>query len=141
MIQRIQTLYLILGTLCLGSLIFLDAVRQAMAAATLTWYVPAVSVIAAVTSIVALVAVFGYKNRARQLKLVASIQILTLILMVVLYGALFLANDFARLSEGAADLSLVLILLLPIVAYLFFYLARRGIQRDEDLVKSMDRLR
>jgi len=30
---------------------------------------------------------------------------------------------------------------MPVVAYLFFFLARRGIDHDIELVESMDRLR
>lgn len=141
MIQRIQTVYLILGALCLGALIFLDPIQYTQAARMLAWYVTAVTIAGAATATVALLSVFAYKNRSKQIKIVAALQIMTLVFMVLLYGGLFLAGDFDVLRAGGGELSLLLILLLPIVAYVFFYLARRAIQRDIDLVKSMDRLR
>ena len=39
------------------------------------------------------------------------------------------------------DVNIYLTLLLPIVAYVFLRLARRGVEKDIALVRSMDRLR
>lgn len=141
MIQRIQSVYLLLGALCLASLGFFDSVWQNQAAETFVWFVPAVAIVGAATVLTALIAIFLYKNRKKQVKVVVASQVMAVGFMVILYGALFMAGDFELLKEAGADISELLILLLPIVGYILFYLARRSIQRDIDLVKSMDRLR
>ncbi len=141
MIQRVQSIYLILGALCLGSLVFVDSIWQTQATEAFAWYASAVTIVGTATATVALMAVFAYKNRPKQLKLVVALQVMTLAFMVILYGGRFLAGDLRLLRQPGGELWPLLLLLLPIVAYIFFYLARRGIQRDIDLVKSMDRLR
>lgn len=138
MIQRIQSLYLLLGALCLVSLAFIDSIWQNEASETLVWYVPAVAIVGLLTALTAVVAIFLYSNRAKQLKAVVAAQIMALGFMIVLYGGMFLAGEFDVLAE---DIPRILALLLPIVAYILFYLARLSIQRDINLVKSMDRLR
>lgn len=105
------------------------------------WFVPAVSIVCAAAVIVALVAIFGYKNRPRQIKMVTATQIMTLVFMLILFGGFFLAGDFEILGASGADIPSLLVFLLPVAAYILFYLARRSIQRDIELVKSMDRLR
>lgn len=140
MIQRIQSVYLLIGALCLAALGLFDSTWEIQAAENLVWFVPAVTIVGAATVAIALIAIFAYKNRPRQVKLVNASQIMTLVLMAILYGGLFLGGDVELLKAGE-DVSDLLVLLLPIVAYIFFYLARRSIQRDIDLVKSMDRLR
>jgi hypothetical protein len=49
-----------------------------------------------------------------------------------------LSDDVAL---GPASTSVYLTLLMPIVAYVFLRLARRGVEKDIALVRSMDRLR
>lgn len=141
MIQRIQSLYLLLGALCIASLAFIESAWQNQAAETIAWYVPAVAIVGAATVIVAVTTIFIYKDRFRQIKLIVAVQVMTLGLLVVLFSGLFLAGEFAELQGGTAAWGRLLPFLLPVAAYVFFYLARRGVQRDIDLVKSMDRLR
>lgn len=105
------------------------------------WYIPVVAVLGAVTSILALIAIFLYKDRQRQRKVILTVQMLTIGFTIVLYGGLLLAGDFETYRAGAIGSASLLALFLPVIAYISFYLARRGVQRDIDLVKSMDRLR
>lgn len=145
MIQRIQSVYLLLGALCLAALSILDPIWQSQAAATLAWYVPTVAILGALTAIVALIAIFLHKDRQKQLKTILAVQMLAVVFLVVLVGGLFLGGDFdsggAAGGGGALDRAILLALLLPVASYVFFYLARRGVQRDINLVRSMDRLR
>ena len=141
MIQRIQSVYLLLGAFCLAALGLFDSVWQNQAAETLAWFVPALAILGAATVAVALISIFLYKNRRKQVKVVTAAQVMTVAFMIVLFGGLFLAGDLEFLAQAGDDLWALLVLLLPVVSYIFFYLARRAIQRDIDLVKSMDRLR
>jgi hypothetical protein len=141
MIQRIQSIYLLLGVLCLGGLLLYDIVRTGPAAAAYAWYAPAVLALDLVGIGLALFAIFLYKNRPRQRGVVLLAQVVTLLLMVVLYGGLFLAGELQVFREGAAEIGPLVFLLLPVTAYILFYLARKGVEKDIEVVRSMDRLR
>lgn len=141
MLQRKQSVYLLLGSLAIVAMLFFDQIWETEAAETLVWYVPSLMITGIVTVLVALVAIFLYTNRKRQRKVVVAAQVLTLIFVALLYGGLFLSGATAQIAEGAYGALMLIGLALPIVAYLFFFLARRGIQSDIDLVRSMDRLR
>lgn len=141
MLQRKQSVYLLLGSLSIVAMLFFDGIWETPAAETLVWYVPSLIITAIVVVLVALVAIFMYGNRSRQQQVVVAVQVLTLIFMVLLYGGLFLTGVTTQIAEGAVDAATLIGLALPILAYVFFYLARKGIQSDIDLVRSMDRLR
>lgn len=141
MIQRIQSVYLLLGALCLASLAFVDDIWLSQAAESQAWYVPTVTLFGIATVLAALIAIFLYKNRSQQLKLIVAVQMMTLAFLVILFGGQILVGDFTLFEGGTADVAMIIALILPIAAYIFFYLARRGVRRDINLVKSMDRLR
>ncbi len=79
----------------------------------------------------ALIAVFLYKDRKVQLRVVIAAMLVS-ILSIVLYF-----YQVKRFAEGSYDLTAVLSIVVPV----FLFLAARGIYKDEKLVKSLDRLR
>jgi hypothetical protein len=85
----------------------------------------------------ALVCIFLFKNRKLQFRL-CIIGILTAIAVIILeyykVTAFKSANNFQSGSYQFGSL-------IPFVVVLFFYLAGKGIYKDDRLVKSMDRLR
>jgi hypothetical protein len=141
MIQRKQSVYLLLGALSLSAIFFLDGGFDPQATASLSWYVPALVATGAVTVILAVVAIFLYDNRPLQKKVVVGVQVLDLAFLILLVAGMLLTDTLEFSAGDPNGLGRMLVLLLPIVAYVFFYLARRGIQADIDLVRSMDRLR
>lgn len=80
---------------------------------------------------IAAIDIFLYKNRKLQGRL-AILGILLSILNIFLYY-----KQTLRFTIGNYDLTAILSLLLPV----FFFLASRGIYKDQKLVKSLDRLR
>ncbi|MEX1054450.1 MAG: DUF4293 family protein, partial [Rhodothermales bacterium] len=86
----------------------------------------------------ALVAIFIFRDRPKQAKMVLGVQSVTLVCMIALYGGIYLAGDSIL---GVESVEHALLLLLPILAYIQFHLARRSIRKDIELIKSMDRLR
>lgn len=141
MIQRIQSLYLLLGAACLFPAALLEITTLAQVDETLTWYEPALTIVGVATMVIALGAIFFYKNRPKQQKLVSAVQVMTIIFLIILVAGLVIADGLAQLTQGGVDAVSIILIALPLLAYVFFWLARRGIQRDIDLVKSMDRLR
>lgn len=94
----------------------------------------------ALLGVALLVDIFLFKNRRRQLMILRSAYIfgaLTLVLQLVTHQ-----SAFAYLREGRAlESSLGPTMFFPIGVLLLMFLAERGIKKDEELVKSMDRLR
>ena len=140
MIQRIQTVYLVLGAVALGALLFFGVVWQGAATAQ-SWFTPAVVLVDSLAVAVALGAIFLYKNRPRQRQVIVAAQALTTVLLLVFCGGLYLEKAlYVRTAQGL-DVGMLVALLLPIVAYVLFLLARRGVEKDIEQVRSMDRLR
>lgn len=141
MIQRIQTVYLVLGVLALAALGLFDAPWNSEAAAQYAWFVPSLLVLMVATGGVGLWSIFLYETRKWQRTVVVGVQMGTVALAGVLYGALYMTHELTFRTPTGLNWGRVIMLVLPIVAYVFFYLARRGIDHDIELVKSMDRLR
>lgn len=141
MIQRIQTVYLFLGALAIAALGFFSSLWGSSAAAQLSWFVPSLIALIVATAGGGLGAIFLYKQRETQRRVVVGIQVLTVCLAGVIYGGLYLTQELAVEGARGIDWSKTTMLVLPLVGYVLFLLARRGIQHDIELVKSMDRIR
>lgn len=140
MIQRIQTVYLALGSVALGALLFFDVVWSS-AAADFVWFEPAVLGLSVAAGGTAVASIFLYGDRQRQRTIVVGAQLLTFAAAAVLYLGLYLADALTVRTADGVDALRVTALLLPAVAYILFLLARRAIDADIELVRSMDRLR
>ena len=141
MIQRIQTVYLALGVIALVALLFSNVLWTGAAASGQGWFTPVVVALVGVTVAVALVAIFLFKDQPKQRKVVILAQLDTVLLMVVLFGGLYMADAlYIRTTQGV-DVAMLITLLLPLAAYLLFLLARRAVTKDIALLKSVDRLR
>jgi dipeptide/tripeptide permease len=90
-------------------------------------------ILTAGAGIAPLIAIFLYKNRKTQLRIV----LLTLLVSVINLVLFFAQTKRFVPGEGKYDLTAVFAIFIPVL--LFF--ALRGIRRDEKLVKSLDRLR
>jgi len=141
MIQRLQSLYLLFAALFAALVLVVGDAWFSVITPVYPWLTLAVPVIAGLTALVALVAVFLYKDRKRQRSIVLAAQWLDILLVLAMGGgiAALVIGDSAALGAGATLVFLTL--LLPVVAYVFLRLARRGVEKDIALVRSMDRLR
>ena len=141
MIQRIQTIYLALGAIALVALLFMEVLWSGAAATTQGWFTPVVVGLGGLTAAMAAGAIFLFKDQPKQRKVIILTQLITVALMVVLFGGLYLADAlYVRTTEGV-DVTMLITLLLPLIAYLVFLLARPAVTKDIELVRSVDRLR
>ncbi len=152
MIQRIQTLYLLLAAAMMSLTLFLplativyggnELILKAFTlngiegvAGTLPVYLGA---FLAVTTALLLVIIFIYKKRLVQIRLCVSA-------IVLLLGSAALIGLYCyRLCDiltGDLIFTLGFASLMPVVAIIPVVLAIRGIARDEALVRSLDRIR
>jgi hypothetical protein len=151
MIQRIQSVYLLVaaGVLGLflglvdswGPLVDAAAAGSSVGDATHGPARTAVLVVAGLVAAAALVAVFLYRDRGRQGMLVGGAMIVDLMLSLAMMAAVgyTLFGADAAVSEGFWLQACVA--LIPVATYLFLHLARRGVRKDVELIRSMDRLR
>lgn len=85
---------------------------------------------------IAILSIFLFKNRKNQMKIVKVAGLLTLMEIVFLFISYF---NISTLEPTSISFGFV-IFLLPISSILFF-LAAKAIKKDEDLIKSVDRIR
>ncbi|MFH6990269.1 DUF4293 domain-containing protein [Flavobacterium collinsii] len=138
MIQRIQTVYLILTFLITGVLLFFIPLwtlnnGKAFYFMQDKFY----AVILSLSTMLTILSIISYKKRQNQFVMGRLNIILNLILLgLFVYRSLNLSGDTTTIvSEKGIGM------FLPIVAIVLLVLANKAIKKDEDLVKSVDRLR
>ncbi|MBK6347172.1 MAG: DUF4293 domain-containing protein [Bacteroidales bacterium] len=95
-------------------------------------------VMAVLSVILAFSAIFLYKNRKSQMKLVRLGIVLVLVEIALIF--FYYANILAKVSSTVPDFNHAGIYLL-LVSLVMFVLANRGIMKDDKLVRAADRLR
>ena len=136
MIQRIQSIYLVIIALLGGAAPFLaylwlDGNGKEFYAQNELW----ISLLFYVSGALALIAIFLFKKRQNQFVLNRLNIILNLFLLgFFVYRSLNLSGETLVSEKGIG-------MLIPVFSIVFLVLANRAIKKDEDLVKSVDRLR
>ena len=145
MIQRIQTVFLLLAAIAFFLLFqFPFAVSDIanpgfLADKDFDIYDNIVLVVLTVLGgLIALVAVFLYKNRPLQIRL--SYLVIIVGILLILVAAVLFYNEAANIMDkvGVSDGTGIF---MPVLAFIFGFLAARFIRKDEKLVRSADRLR
>lgn len=152
MIQRIQTVWLLLAAITISCLLIFPMVSVSSAGTTheiyasglyqktgsqsikVADYTPLLLTTIAV-SLMAIVNIFNYRKRAIQKKIV-------IVNIVFIIGLSFWCSRFAKnIPGGVENANYNVGMFLPVIAIFFCILALRGIRNDEKLLKSADRLR
>ena len=142
MIQRVQSLFLLFAALLVGAFLTIGDVWRTVVVAVYPWVGPLTLALGGIVVVASLVAVFLYKDRQVQRKVVLLAQVVDLILVLLLVGVMVVVNLRPDLLwEPVAMQTAYITALLPFGAYVFLRLARHGIEKDIALVKSVDRLR
>lgn len=136
MIQRIQTIYLFVVIL-LGAVLpfWVNLWSDGAGNEIFARDEILISLLFYGSSILALVAILLFKNRKNQF----VVNRLNMILNLFLLG--FFVYRSLNLSGGAMVSEKGIGMLIPVFSIVFLVLANRAIKKDEDLVKSVDRLR
>lgn len=150
MIQRKQTIYLLLALaalivcLCLpiGKLTNSATLGEEMAVYNLGFYTstgikahPILFVDIVIVATLSLINIFLYKRRKLQMR----ICIVSIILCLVWYA--YYAFMAFSMFKGIGTFSMNFAVCLPFMAIILLVLARSGIKADEELIKSMSRIR
>ena len=157
MIQRIQSVYLLMAGLvlafsfCTPQIHFssadgvvatmytlgIECVSPSLGAIGTNISTPwGVMFLTGVACLMSLGSIFLFKNRARQIK--AANWLLVVVLFIYIAE---MAYAFAFNAHHETSMTGAWGIILPFVAYVFVWLARRGIRKDEALVRAADRIR
>ena len=149
MIQRIQTLYLLIATALMAVAIFTPVAQffDGTQEYTLTAFAlkdaagvtaqPALymGILLALAGLLPFIVIFLFKNRQLQIRLCGAE-------IVLLLGSVIVMGIYFYLSTRLFDVSSLKIgIAMPLIAIIFVALAIRSIFRDEVLVRSLDRIR
>lgn len=136
MIQRIQSFYLVVAILLNGVLSFYFPLW--LTSENLEIYAlsqPVAISLFLLSVLISIISLFSFKKRKRQFVLGRINIILNFVLVgVFAYWTLNLPGEMDISEKGIG-------MLLPILSIVFIALANKAIKKDEDLVKSVDRLR
>jgi hypothetical protein len=140
MIQRIQTIWLLLTAACAFLTIRLpfysghkmDDPQKTYAALNATTNMLLLILTVAI-GIACLISIFLFKNRKLQMRITLVALLVSLLNIFLYYNE---TKKFIAI-ESSLDLSCVFVFAIPVLLFLAF----RGIYKDEKLIKSVDRLR
>jgi hypothetical protein len=146
MIQRIQSLYLLLAGAAGTATWFFDIWRATLSDQSISSFNAQSSyfvfIVFMLIVALAFLCIFLFKNRKLQFRL-------TIINLLLSVGAFILqyfkvldhANDLQVKGKIISSSTYLPAAFLPILIIIFLFLAARGIYKDEKLIKSLDRLR
>ena len=144
MLQRIQTIYLIIAILLAGPLAFLvpfwevssnELVYLNSMLQTEDILLLAIPVLFMVSAIIAFLTIISFKNRSKQIIYNrVNIVINFFLLGIVVYHQLKLPGETIVSEKGIG-------VFIPLLMIVFLALANKAIIKDDKLVKSVDRLR
>lgn len=152
MIQRIQTIWLLLATLTICCLLFLPMVTLTVGnieylvitsglyqkVGNITTVVKSSTPLLISTIAVALISfinIFNFKNRTLQKRVI-------MVNIVLIIGLSFWCSQLAKEIPGGLEKANYNVgMFLPVIAILFCSLAIKGINNDDKLIRSADRLR
>ena len=144
MIQRVQSLYLLMAFLTSGVLAFLvllwvniNGTEYYLTGMIMedSWEIVSIPIGFILSTILSLLAIINFKNRKSQIKLNRFNLVTNLYLLgIIVYLLLSLSGENFISEKGIG-------LFLPVIVVVLLVLANKATQKDEELVKSVDRLR
>ena len=156
MIQRKQTLFLLVAFICYAVCLFLPIATIAskgMGADSMLYNLGVVDgdhgitfsstclplfIILAISAVLSLVTIFLYKNRKQQMNL-CNITMLFNVLWYIDYALMLFG--IVPVPEVEGNVSLKFAACLPLVSLILVAMAKKGINDDEKLVRAADRIR
>lgn len=155
MIQRIQTIYLLLVIICLGLAFAFPFAEYQIQGTIYVFNIFGLAIegenvikfpyyVSIALSIgLSIVTISRFKNRALQMKLGRFNYLVVLLTIVMSFVNIRTVEE--SLVSIAQDLTPIVTygigLFLPVAALVFLFLANRAIKNDEKLIKSIDRIR
>lgn len=141
MIQRIQSLWLLLSTLCAALILFVPVFSGAAADGLVKVFSIRENLIllliVVLSMVIPFINIFLFKNRGLQKKLIINNMILSVLTVVTEYFSVDKFKQAFGITQGTWEISAIL----PFFIILFLVFAFRGIRKDEKLLSESERLR
>ena len=143
MIQRIQTIYLLVASAISGGLIFVFSLWKTLKETVFAFHLlqqesillKCIPILFFASAIGCIINIFLFKDRQLQFVIGRIIILINLFLLgLLMYVSLIVPGETLISEKGIG-------MFLPILVILLIVLANKAIKKDEDLVKSVDRLR
>ena len=136
MLQRIQTIYMIISATLLGALyVWFPNIVSEEGLVVIHNDEPIMLGLIFGSILLVFISIFSYKKRKSQFVINRLNIILNFFLLgVFVYRSLTLSGEILVSEKGIG-------VFLPIISIVFLVMANKAIKKDEDLVKSVDRLR
>ncbi len=136
MLQRIQTIYMIISATLLGALyVWFPNIVSEEGLVVIHNDEPIMLGLIFGSILVTFISILSYKKRKSQFVINRLNIILNFFLLgVFVYRSLTLSGEILVSEKGIG-------VFLPIISIVFLVMANKAIKKDEDLVKSVDRLR
>jgi hypothetical protein len=141
MIQRIQTLWLLISTACAALFIFMPVYKgvylngtQQVVSIRENLFLLAGS---AILTTISFLTIFLFKNRRAQKRFI----IFNILLIIGVFIAQYYLIEMFKKDNGIVQGDWQMIAILPLFMLLFHVFAYRGIVADEKLLSSADRMR
>ncbi len=155
MIQRIQSIFLFMVSILMGLTVFLpiwgkaddtnkiemnaiEMIQTSAGETVMEQTTVYLAIIAGLTAILALWNIFNFKNRRFQMKITLFC---TLLIAIFIGVSTFLTYQAENIFSPQIGGTFGFGYFLPVAAILFNWLSLRFIKKDEDMVRSADRLR
>jgi lipopolysaccharide export LptBFGC system permease protein LptF len=152
MIQRVQSVWLFLASLTIFLLLLLPIVSNQINGSEFWIMVTGLYqktnetaikvesfrplyISAAAVALICFVSIFAFRNRTVQKRIIMAVMVL------IVFLSYWIFNYAQKIPGGIDSASYGIGAFLPVIAVLFCALALRGIRKDEQLLKSADRLR
>lgn len=159
MIQRIQTLYLLVAVIATVVLIFIpignittDDFSYVFNSFVVKYNIPDedtimstvyIALLLGISTILSIVAIFMYKDRKKQASIIYAnmvVFLLSIMVMVYVYPDIVFVRKGLMKPDDLFDFNYwILACIIPVA--LSLYLANRAIKKDEEKIKAADRLR
>lgn len=133
MIQRIQSIYLLVATIAMNLVSFKVTVWTLNKELTYAQDDSKLFILTITASLFSAIAIFLFKNRKFQMKLI-RLAVLVISIIAVRLGLLLGNSEFVF----TLNYNCIALLLFALSALVMAY---RGVKKDDDLVRSLDRIR
>ena len=144
MLQRIQTLYLLISSILSGGIVFIisfwinNSGKEIYLIDLLdetNWMLISLPIAFVISSVMSLTSIFLYKNRKKQIVLNRFNIVVNFYLLGIIVYQLLIISGESKISEKGIGL------FIPVLVVVLLALANKAILKDDKLVKSVDRLR
>lgn len=152
MIQRIQTVYLLASSTLLLVSLFFPVVSYHLGEGNVIHYdllklsgsdsVLSLPVFFSLlmSIILGAVAVFQFKNRIRQMQLIRAAMLFS-VLTFLAFGATHYYAISSLRENNELEIAYSLTVIVPVLATVLQWMALKGVKKDDEKIKSVDRLR